>query len=468
MIQRSSDTYGFLPYALAAFLIGIVGGFSTVLGPAFVQDLRFPYSYTTWTALSQAMSTAALAPVFGRVGDVLGRRKTLLSGMAVFSLGTLLSAVANSFFLMLAARFLVGMGTAAMSPTIVAYIASQFPPDRTAQGFSQYMLISSISVVLGPTLGGLLVEHASWRAMMWVCTMICAAVLFSCLFLTKAQPEPQHSAAAFDLPGAVLSFFLFSLLLCFPTVGQTIGWRSGALAAVGVGALGCLAGLAAVEQRAAMPIFSRAFLRRRAFVLSVLILFLTQGLMQANMTNLIVFVRSTTPQQSVVSAYAISVLYLGMSLGAVILGPMGDRFEPRSVLTVSLLLTGAGCALMLAFSATTAVGLMMVSLGLLGFGLGGNGTILLKVALWGLSPEDAGANTGTYGLFRDLAAPFGVAVFVPLFTNRLTSATVGGLSPAEAAVLSMHELALAELTCVALGLIAVRALPTFQQKGRNL
>ena len=69
---------GFIPYALAALLIGLVGGFSTVLGPAFVQDIGIAYNNTTWTALAQAMSTAACAPILGKVGDVIGRRKTLL------------------------------------------------------------------------------------------------------------------------------------------------------------------------------------------------------------------------------------------------------------------------------------------------------------------------------------------------------------------------------------------------------
>ena len=71
MEQNNTYKKGFIPYALAAFLIGIVGGFSTVLGPAFVQDMGIAYNNTTWTALAQAMSTAACAPILGKVGDVI-------------------------------------------------------------------------------------------------------------------------------------------------------------------------------------------------------------------------------------------------------------------------------------------------------------------------------------------------------------------------------------------------------------
>ena len=65
---------GFLPYALAAFLVGIVGGLSTVLGPAFMLDMNLAYNNTTWTALAQAISTAACAPILGKLGDLFGRR----------------------------------------------------------------------------------------------------------------------------------------------------------------------------------------------------------------------------------------------------------------------------------------------------------------------------------------------------------------------------------------------------------
>ena len=114
MDHRISYKQGFVPYALAALLIGLVGGFSTVLGPAFVQDLGISYNNTTWTALAQAMSSAACAPILGKIGDLIGRRKTLLGGIALFTLGNVFSAIANSLVVMLAARFLVGIGTAAM------------------------------------------------------------------------------------------------------------------------------------------------------------------------------------------------------------------------------------------------------------------------------------------------------------------------------------------------------------------
>ena len=450
---------GFIPYALAALLIGLVGGFSTVLGPSFVQDIGIAYNNTTWTALAQAMSTAACAPILGKVGDVIGRRKTLLLGIAVFALGNILSALANSLVFMMVARFVVGIGTAAMGPVILAYIATEFPQDRMAKGFSMYMLLSSASVIIGPTIGGLIVSGYGWRAMLWVCVAICAGIFAACALTSRNQVSAKKPLQDFDIAGAVLVLIFFSLLLCVPSFGQNMGWTSTPFRIVVILAVISLTGLIFAERNSTHPILSGSFMGRVSFILSVLALFLTQGLMQANMTNTIVFVNYTQPNNTAISGYAISVMYVGMSLGAVILGPLADKFAPKRILVGSFLLTGIGCGILLLFTEITSVLLLMASLGILGFGLGGNGTIFMKVVLSGLSPQAAGAGTGTYGLFRDLAAPFGVAVFVPLFTNQITGRIAAGASEAAAAVSSIHYLAGAELVCVALGIAAVAFLP---------
>lgn len=458
---------GFVPFALAAFLVGIVGGFTTVLGPAFVSDLNLAYNNTTWTALAAAISTAACAPVLGKLGDVIGRRNTLLIGIAVFTLGNILTAIAPSLLFMLVARFVVGIGTAAIAPVVMSYIVTEFPADKIAKGFSIYMLISSGSVIFGPTLGELLIKYYGWRAMMWVCVIISAVVFLPCLIIRNKTDFVRKPLTNFDYMGAVFVLIFFGLVLCIPSFGQNFGWQSGLFFAVLITAVLSFAGLYFAEKKAVNPILQGAFMKRKTFILSVVALFLTQGLMQANMTNIIVFVNYTQTENSIISGYAISIMYIGMALGAVILGPLADRYEPKFVLVGSLTLTGIGCAIMLLFSANTSVIVLAASLGILGFGLGGNGTIFMKVVLSGVPEETAGAGTGTYGLFRDLAAPFGVAVFVPMFTNRVTSVIDRGADDVVAAVNSIKFLSVVEVACIAIGVVIVLFLPKIYKNTRG-
>ena len=450
---------GFTPYALAAFLVGLVGGFTSLFSPAFVEELNLPYNNTTWTALAMAMSTAAFAPVLGKLGDLIGRKITLLIGIAVFTFGSVLTAIAPTLFFMLIARFIVGIGSAAIAPVVISYILKEFPPDKIAKGFALYMFISSISVIFGPTLGGLIIEYYGWRTMIWVCVAVSIVVFLLCLVIGDKKSSVKKEIRNFDGVGAVFVLIFFSLLLCVPSFGQNFGWQSKLFFMVLIASVISGAGLYIAEKKALNPIIQWGFIKRKAFILSVLALFLTQGLMQANMTNLIVFVNYTQPQNSVISGYAISIMYVGMSLGAVILGPLADRYEPKKVLVGSLTLTGIGCAVMLLFSADTSVILLAASLGILGFGLGGNGTIFMKVVLSGVSVKDSGAGTGTYGLFRDLAAPFGVAVFVPMYTNRVSSLINGGVTEISAATDSVKLLSAVEIGCVVIGIITVMFLP---------
>lgn len=466
MERANSKSYlrGFIPYALAAFLIGIVGGFTTVLGPAFVKDLGLDYNNTTWTALAASISTAAFAPILGKLGDMIGRRVTLILGISVFILGNIMTALAPALWFMLVARFVVGIGSAAIAPVVIAYIIDEFPPDKASGGFSLYMLISSSAVIFGPTIGGIIISRWGWRVMMWVCVLICAVILLACIFTDKTTNTAKSSLSGFDGLGSVFVLIFFSLMLCVPSFGQNFGWSSPAFALVLVAAVLSLLILMLVERKAKTPILQSGFMRRRSFILSVAALFLTQGLMQANMTNLIVFVNYTQPENAVISGYAISIMYIGMSLGAILLGPLADRFEPKRILGASFVITGIGCAIMLLFSPVTSILLLAASLGLLGFGLGANATIFMRVVLSEVSTRRAGAATGTYGLFRDLAAPFGVAVFVPLFTNRVTAGINIGIDEVTAAVSSIKLLSTVEIICVAIGLIAVALLPKIHRR----
>ena len=256
MEKPNSKPYltGFIPYALAAFLIGIIGGFTAVLGPAFVKDIGLDYNNTTWTALAMSISTAAFAPILGRLSDTIGRRVTLLLGILIFILGNVMTALSQSLVFMLAARFVVGIGSAAIAPAVIAYIVGEFPSDKISGGFSLYMLISSAAVIFGPTLGGLVINNWGWRVMMWICVAISATVFFACLLISKEKKRPKKELSSFDGLGSVFVLIFFSLTLCIPSFGQNFGWGSAAFVFVLISAVISLVILILVERKAKAPV----------------------------------------------------------------------------------------------------------------------------------------------------------------------------------------------------------------------
>ena len=116
-----------------------------------------------------------------------------------------------------------------------------------------YMLISSASVIFGPTLGGLIISAYGWRAMLWTCVAICAVTFIVCVLTAGKQDSQRRPLKNFDGIGAVLVLIFFSLMLCVPSFGQNFGWTSPAFLGVLIAAVISLFGLTAAERKAVHP-----------------------------------------------------------------------------------------------------------------------------------------------------------------------------------------------------------------------
>lgn len=468
MEKHGTHWKGFVPYALAAAVLSLCGGLTAAVPATLVADWGLDSGSTTWVTMAYSLGAAALAPIMGKLGDVLGRRTALLLGLGIFGaaqpLITLLPE--GSLIPALGVRFLVGAGAAAISPVVMAYIMTEFPPEQLGKGFSVYMLVASGMVVFGPTLGGIIIEKLGWKPILYLCFLLTAGVFLFCLLTVRKSEQSRGTLAGFDFAGAALALVVFSAALSVPTFGQNNGWVSApTLVSLGVGAV-ALAALILVERRAKNPVLSGKFMARKRFILPVVILFLSQGLLQSAMTNIIMFVMYTRGN-STLSGIATSVMYVGMALGSILIGPLADKREPRVVAAGALVLVALGTALQLTFTEATGLVMLCASLFFIGLGLGGNGTIFLKVVLSGLPPELAGSGSGTYNVFRDLAAPFGVAVFVPMFTGALSTGIAAGVAQgleesAAAALASVEALrgtALLQTISVVLGVGVCLFLP---------
>lgn len=470
MESKETGSYmkGFVPFLIAAAVLSLCGGFTAAVPANVVTDWGLDAAATTWITLAYSLGAAAMAPIMGKLGDVMGRRRTILVSMLIYGGGQLLIALCPDgwFVPILLFRFLVGLGAAGIAPVVMAYIMTEFPPEKMGKGFALYMFCSCGMVIFGPTVGGIIMTATGWRPVMWICVVCCVIALSLCLVLIKKDQGGKKTLAGFDGAGAVFVLVFFSMVLSIPTFGQESGWTAvPTLVCVGVGVVSLLI-LLAVEKRAANPILNGRFMARKRFILPVVVLFLSQGLLQSCMTNIILFSIYTTGDRTL-SGIATSVMYVGMALGTILIGPMADKKEPRGVAGMALVFVAAGAAMQMLFSANTGLPLMCLSLFLIGLGLGGNGTIFLKVVLSGLDPAAAGSGSGTYNVFRDMSAPFGVAVFVPLFSAGIASGTkelvMGGMEEGaatlQACVDSLHTTALVQVIAVVIGIVICFMLP---------
>ena len=468
-MENTQNNYmkGFIPYAIAAAVLSLCGGFTASV-PTAISTAWNADSALTFITLAYSLAAAAMAPIMGKLGGTLGRRKMLLVAMGLYTVGQALIAICPANIpLLLVFRFMVGLGAAGIAPVVMAYIMMDFPPEMMGQGFTIYMAIACGMVIFGPTLGGILMAVIgtadAWRIVMWICVVLCVISFALCFFMVKDNPNvPKGSMKGFDWGGALFVLLMFGALVCIPTFGQQNGWTAvTTLVSVAVAFVSLLI-LVAVEKKAASPILSGKFIARKNFVLPVIVLFLTQGLMTACLTEIIRY--GYAVDKASVASVAMSIEYLGMAIGTIVLGPMSDKKEPKVVAAVALLFVALGSAIMLLINENSGILQMGGALFFVGLGLGGNTTIFMKVALSGVAPTESSSASGTFNVFKDMCAPFGVAIFVPMFVTGMAGKAASGMAVPAAATSALHTVALVQLVCVLVGIFVCFLLPTVRAK----
>lgn len=466
-MENKNYMKGFVPYAIAAAVLSLCGGFTASV-PTAISTAWSADSSLTFITLAYSLAAAAMAPIMGKLGGAIGRRKMLLAAMGLYTVGQALIAICPANIpLLLVFRFMVGIGAAGIAPVIMAYIMMEFPPEKMGQGFTIYMALSCGMVIFGPTVGGIVMAAIgtadAWRIVMWICVAMCVVSFVLCAAMVRDNPNiPKGSMKGFDWAGAVFVLVMFGALVCVPTFGQQSGWAATTtLVSIAAAVVGLLI-LVFVEKKAASPILNGKFIFRKNFILPVVVLFLTQGLMTACLTEIIRF--GYAIEKATIASIAMSIEYLGMAIGTIVLGPMSDKKEPKVVAAVALVFVAIGSAIMLLINETAGVLSMGGALFFVGLGLGGNVTIFMKVALFGVAPTESSSASGTFNVFKDMCAPFGVAIFVPMFVTGMTNRAASGMAVPAAATSALHSVAIVQLVCVAVGIVICFLLPSVRAK----
>lgn len=467
-MENKNYLKGFVPYAVAAAVMSLCGGFTASV-PTAISSAWSTDAYLTFITLAYSLAAAAMAPIMGKLGGTLGRRKMLLVALGLYGIGQFLIAVCpdGGIIPLLVFRFMVGIGAAGIAPVVMAYIMMDFPREKMGQGFTIYMFVANAMVIFGPTLGGIVMASIgtadAWRTVMWICVAACVIAFILCFIMVKDNPNiPKGNMKGFDWGGALFVLLMFGAIVCIPTFGQQNGWASVATLASLAVAVVSLVILVMIEKKAASPILSGKFIARKNFILVVVVLFLTQGLMTACLTEIIRF--GYAVEKATIASIAMSIEYLGMAIGTIVLGPQSDKKEPKFVAAIALVLVAIGSAIMLIINENSGLLAMGGALFFVGLGLGGNITIFMKVALAGVDPAESASASGTFNVFKDMCAPFGVAIFVPMFVTGMATKAASGMAVPAAATSSLHTVAIVQLACVIVGIVVCFLLPTVRSK----
>jgi EmrB/QacA subfamily drug resistance transporter len=420
--------------------------------PSIQEDLGFSQSSLAWVVNAYLIAFGGLLLLAGRLGDLLGRRKVFLIGLAVFTGASLLCAVAQSQGVLIAARFVQGAGGALTSAVILGMIVTMFPePREQAKAIGVYSFVASSGGSIGLLAGGGLTQAASWHWIFFVNLPIGVATALLALRLVERDEGIGIERGA-DLPGAAL--VTAALMLGVYTILEAGDHGWGSLHTLGLGAvsLALLSAFVARQARIPNPLVPLRLFRSRNVAGANTV----QALFVAGMFGM--FFLGALYLQRVLGYDALEVglafLPVTMVIGTLSLGfseRLNMRFGPKATLLPSLVLIAAALVL---FARAPVNGNYLTDvlpvMVLLGVGAGMSFPSLMTLAMSGATPRDAGLASGLVNTTLQVGGAIGLAVLATLATTRTEHLLSGGEGTASALTGGYH---LAFL--VAAGLVAV-------------
>jgi EmrB/QacA subfamily drug resistance transporter len=435
--------------------------------PSIQSDLNFSQSSLTWVIDGYLITFGSLLLLAGRLGDLFGRKRIFLLGVASFVVASMLCGLAPSGGALVVARFLQGAAASLASAVIIAIIAVEFPePAERAKAMSLYTFVIAGGASLGLLLGGVLTETISWHWIFFVNLPIGAATYLLGRALI-AENEGLEREGRIDWLGSVLitsaSIALIYALVKIPEWGWTGDRTLGLLGVAGL----LLAGFVALESRIANPIMPLRVLGLRSLVTANLVRgFLVTGAYSTFFLGALYFqhVRGWSPIEIGLAFLAMSTALAAMSSG--LAARLVERFGPKPTLVAGI--AGPVLGLLLfsqAGESTPYFPTIFAAFAMLGFGFGAANPPLMMIAMDDVPAKDAGLASGTIQVSIQLSAAIGLAALGTIATDRTNSLAAQGRSAVDALSGGYHLAFLIAAVAAAVG-IAIAAIALRSPKPR--
>jgi EmrB/QacA subfamily drug resistance transporter len=385
--------------------------------PSIREDLGASFADLQWVVDAYALTLAALVLTAGSLADRLGRRRLFAWGLGIFSIASLLCALAPDPTFLNAARALQGIGGAIMFAVSLALVAQEFPAGRergTAMGI--YGATIGVAVAIGPLVGGALTDSLGWESVFYLNVPVGVAALAVTYLKLRESRDPN--ATRIDWAGVTtFSAALFLLVLALVR-GNDEGWGSTLIVSLFAGSAALLAAFVAFERRVQEPMLPLALFKRGAFTGVQLAAFAISGSMFALFLYLTLYMQNYLG----LTPFETGLRYLPITLAsffvAPIAGAMLSRVPARVMLSIGLAGAGVGLLLMSGIGAgdewTTLLGGFLVA----GAGIGLLNPVIADVALSVVPKEQSGMAAGINDTFRQVGVAVGIAVWGAVFVGR--------------------------------------------------
>ncbi|MEV4477392.1 MFS transporter [Nonomuraea sp. NPDC049504] len=400
-----------------------------VAAPAIQADLGAPTAAVQWIMAAYALGLGLLLITGGRLGDIFGRKRVFLAGVAGFTAASAACGLAQTIGMLIAARAVQGAAAAMMVPQVLATIQVMFPSAERPKALGLYGAVNGLAAAAAPIAGGLLVGNdvfgPAWRSVFWVNVPIGLAALLGAAVLMRESRSPRPPRL--DLPGVVL-VAAGLLLVLYPLIqGPESGWPGWTwpMVAAAVAVLAVFARLQARrERRRGQPLLPVSLFRQRSFVAGLAVAFAVFS----SVTALFLVLTLQLQQGHGLSALQVGLTFLAWPLGLAVTSGLAVRLAA----TAGRRLVACGAAALAAAMVALIAGIAVAGDALTGWHLvpgllaGGAGfglvaPILVDIVLSAVPHQDAGAASGVVNTVIQVAGATGIAAVGALYTTALAA-----------------------------------------------
>jgi EmrB/QacA subfamily drug resistance transporter len=390
--------------------------------PAIQRDLGGSFDDLQWVVDAYALSLAALVLTAGSLADRLGRRRIFAWGLGIFSLASLLAALAPDPTFLNLMRGLQGVGGAAMFAVSLALVAQEFRSGaERGMAMGIYGATIGIAVAIGPLVGGLLTDGLGWESVFLLNVPIGVAAIAVTYWKVRESRDPN--ATRVDWAGlATFSSALFVLVLALVR-GNDEGWGSALIVSLLGGAGALLGAFAVIEHRVKEPMLPLSLFKRHAFTGVQLAAFGVSGSLFALFLYLTLYLQSFLG----LSPVEAGVRYLPITLASFFVAPLAGmalaRVQARYLLSGGLALVGIGLALMSGLDMSSDWTALLAGFLVAGIGVGLLNPVIADVALSVVPKEQSGMASGINDTFRQVGVAVGIAAWGAVFLGSGASKT---------------------------------------------
>jgi len=375
-----------------------------------------------WIVDGYMLAFAALMLTGGTLGDLFGRKKVMLGGVAIFCAGSVMAAVATGSGILIAGRIVMGVGAAASEPGTLSVLRHVYPERRErARALGVWAAVSGLALALGPVLGGVLIEGAGgWRSIFWF-GLGFGALAFAFAAVTLAESSDPEGRRL-DVPGLVTGASAILAATFAVIEGENQGYGTWWIVLLFALAVVLVAVFVEIERRVPDPVLKLEFLRNPTFTSANVVAFAT------NLSVFSVFFFTALYLQLITdfSGYQIALVFTSLAVAMIVSGPLAGRWTarvgPKLPMVLGCALAGGGLLLTdWKLTATTTVASLAWPLAIAGLGFGIALVSMTQAVLTLVRPEESGMAASTVNTSRELGGVFGVAVLGAVVNAQLTS-----------------------------------------------